>query len=220
MPSGQTETASTITMLPPEDHVLEGAPEEIETKLRRLTSIGRPLDDVEVQIVDENGGPVPAGEVGEIVARGGRMMAGYWQKEGATRDILRSGWVYTGDLGYRDDDNYIYLSGRVKDFIKRGGEMVSPEEVENVLRSHPQVDDAAVIGVPDPEWGEEVRAVVVPLSQDLKEGELVDYCTPRLAGFKRPRSVVFVDELPRNVMGKVLKRDLRERFGSPQSAED
>ena len=217
---GQTETASTITMLPPEDHVMEGSPEEIETKLRRLTSIGRPLEDVEVQIVDENGSPVPAGEVGEIVARGARMMAGYWQEEGATRDILRSGWVYTGDLGYRDEDNYIYLSGRVKDFIKRGGEMVSPEEVENVLRSHPLVDDAAVIGVPDPEWGEEVRAVVVPRSSDLEEAQLMDYCAPRLAGFKRPRSVVFVDDLPRNVMGKVLKRDLRERFGGPARAED
>ena len=217
---GQTETASTITMLPPEDHVLEGSPEEIETKLRRLTSIGRPLDDVEVQIVDEDGNPMPAGEVGEIVARGGRMMAGYWQEEAATREILRSGWVYTGDLGYRDEDDYIYLSGRSKDFIKRGGEMVSPEEVENVLRSHPLVDDAAVIGIPDPEWGEEVRAVVVPISEDLKERELLDHCTPRLAGFKRPRSVVFVDELPRNVMGKVLKRDLRDRFGGPVSDED
>ena len=202
-------------MLPPEDHVLEGTPEEIETKLRRLTSIGRPLDDVEVQIVDEDGSPLPAGEVGEIVARGGRMMAGYWQEEAATREILRSGWVYTGDLGYRDEDDYIYLSGRSKDFIKRGGEMVSPEEVENVLRSHPLVDDAAVIGIPDPEWGEEVRAVVVPNSEDLNEGELLDYCTTRLAGFKRPRSVVFIDELPRNVMGKVLKRDLRDRFGGP-----
>ena len=217
---GQTETASTITMLPPEDHVLEGSAEEIEKKLRRLTSIGKPLDDVEVQIVDEHGSPLPAGEVGEIVARGGRMMAGYWKEEGATREILRSGWVYTGDLGYRDEDNYIYLSGRSKDFIKRGGEMVSPEEVENVLRHHPLVDDAAVIGVPDPEWGEEVRAVVVPRSRDLEEGELMDYCATRLAGFKRPRSVVFVDELPRNVMGKVLKRDLRERFGSPGRAED
>ncbi len=212
---GQTETASTITMLPPEDHVLEGSPEEIETKLRRLTSIGRPLDDVEVQIVDEGGSPLPAGETGEIVARGGRMMAGYWQEESVTREILRSGWVYTGDLGYRDEDDYIYLSGRSKDFIKRGGEMVSPEEVENVLRSHPMVDDAAVIGVPDPEWGEEVRAVVVPNSKDLNEEELLDHCAPRLAGFKRPRSVVFVDELPRNVMGKVLKRDLRDRFGGP-----
>ena len=212
---GQTETASTITMLPPEDHVLDGTPEEIEQKLRRLTSIGRPLEDVEVEIVNEEGRPVAVGEVGEIVARGERMMAGYWREEAATRDAIRSGWIYTGDLGYQDADSYIYLSGRAKDFIKRGGEMVSPEEVEQVLRSHPQVDDAAVIGVPDPEWGEEVRAVVVARSKNVDEGELIQFCQQRLAGFKRPRSVVFVDELPRNVMGKVLKRDLRLQFGHP-----
>ena len=210
---GQTETASTITMLPPEDHVLEGSDDEVEKKLKRLTSIGKPLDDVEVQIVDEDGEPVPVGEVGEIVARGSRMMRGYWQQEEATRDSLRSGWVYTGDLGYWDEDDYIYLAGRAKDFIKRGGEMVSPEEVEQALMSHPHVDDAAVIGVADLEWGEEVRAVVVRGGGEVTEDELIQYCHERLAGYKRPRSVVFIDELPRNVMGKVIKRDLREQYG-------
>ena len=210
---GQTETASTITMLPPEDHVLEGSPEEIETKLRRLTSIGKPLEDVEVRIVDEDGNPVKPGEVGEIVARGTRMMRGYWQQEAATREAIRSGWIYTGDLGYQDEDSYIYLSGRAKDFIKRGGEMVSPEEVEQVLMAHPQVEDAAVIGVPDVEWGEEVRAVVVRREDSVGEEDLIQYCQQKLASYKRPRSVVFVDELPRNVMGKVLKRDLREQYG-------
>ena len=212
---GQTETASTITMLPPEDHVLEGDPVEIEVKLRRLTSIGKPLEDVEVAIVDEDGNPVGVGETGEIVARGPRMMAGYWREETATRDALRSGWVYTGDLGYKDEDDYIYLAGRGKDFIKRGGEMVSPEEVEQVLRSHPGVDDAAVIGVPDVEWGEEVRAVVVGLPGGVTEQDIIQFCHDKLAGFKRPRSVIFVDELPRNAMGKVLKRDLRAEFGHP-----
>ena len=212
---GQTETASTITMLPPEDHVLDGSPEEIETKLRRLTSIGKPLDDVEVEIVDEAGQSVPVGETGEIAARGSRMMAGYWQEESATRDTLRGGWVYTGDLGYQDQDGYIYLSGRAKDFIKRGGEMISPEEVEQVLRSHPELDDAAVIGVPDVEWGEEVRAVVVGRADRVTEEQIIEFCRDKLAGFKRPRSVVFIGELPRNVMGKVLKRDLREEYGYP-----
>ena len=217
---GQTETASTITMLPPDDHVLEGSPEEIETKLKRLTSIGKPLDDVEVDIVDEAGGSVSVGETGEIVARGSRMMAGYWQEESATQETLRGGWLYTGDLGYQDQDGYIYLSGRAKDFIKRGGEMISPEEVERVLLSHPDLDDAAVIGVPDVEWGEEVRAVVVGLTGRVTEEQIIEFCRDKLAGFKRPRSVVFVGELPRNVMGKVLKRDLREEHGYPVEKRD
>jgi acyl-CoA synthetase (AMP-forming)/AMP-acid ligase II len=210
---GQTETASTITMLPPEDHTLEGTDKEIEQKLRRLSSIGRPLDDVEVSIVSEDGTPVSVGEVGEIVARGPRMMKGYWQQDTATREAIRSGWVYTGDLGYQDEDGYIYLAGRAKDFIKRGGEMVSPEEVEQVLSSHPEVTEAAVIGVPDPEWGEEVRAIVVRRSDRVSELELMAYCHQRLASFKGPKSIVFIDELPRNVMGKVLKRDLRQQYG-------
>ena len=212
---GQTETASTISMLPPDDHILEGTPQEIEQKLKRLTSIGIPLEDVEVRIIDEDGMPVVLGEVGEIVVRGARMMAGYWQQEEATQDAMRSGWIYTGDLAYQDEDDYIYLAGRAKDFIKRGGEMISPEEVEQVLMSHPQVEDAAVIGVMDVEWGEEVRALVVRRSPEVDEAGLREYCQDRLSSFKRPRSVVFVDELPRNVMGKVLKRDLREQYGYP-----
>ena len=217
---GQTETASTITMLPPEDHVLEGAPEEVEAKLRRLSSIGKPLDDVEVMIVDEEGNPVATGVVGEIVARGSRMMKGYWQQQDATVDTIKDGWVYTGDLAYQDEDDYIYLAGRARDFIKRGGEMISPEEVEQVLMSHPQVEDAAIIGVPDLEWGEEVRALVVRRppagqSEQVSPAALMEHCSQHLASFKRPRSVVFVDQLPRNVMGKVMKRDLREEHGYP-----
>ena len=212
---GQTETASTITMLPPEDHVLDGSPEEVEVKLRRLSSIGKPLGDVEVMIVDEAGSPVAIGEVGEIVARGARMMKGYWQQQDATGDTIKGGWVYTGDLAYQDEDDYIYLAGRARDFIKRGGEMISPEEVEQVLMSHPQVADAAIIGVPDLEWGEEVRALVVRNSDSLDESDLIGHCSQHLASFKRPRSVVFIDQLPRNVMGKVIKRDLREEYGYP-----
>lgn len=210
---GQTETASTITMLPPEDHILEGSPEEVETRLRRLSSIGKPLDDVEVMIVDEEGDQVAVGQVGEIVARGSRMMKGYWQQQDATVDTIKDGWVYTGDLAYQDDDGYIFLSGRARDFIKRGGEMISPEEVEQVLMSHPLVEEAAIIGVPDLEWGEEVRALVVRSSDGVSEGDLIEHCSQRLASFKRPRSVVFIEQLPRNVMGKVMKRDLREEYG-------
>ena len=210
---GQTETASTITMLPPEDHVLEGSPEEVERKLKRLTSIGKPLDDVEISIVDEDGGPVPMGEVGEIVARGPRIMKGYWKEEEATESALKGGWLYTGDLGYQDEDEYIYLAGRARDFIKRGGEMISPEEVERVLMSHPGVEDAAIIGVTDVDWGERVRAVVVRKDEAVSEEELIEHCHQLLASFKRPESVVFVDDLPRNPLGKVLKRVLREEYG-------
>jgi acyl-CoA synthetase (AMP-forming)/AMP-acid ligase II len=213
---GQTESASTITMLPPEDHVLEGDPEEVERKLKRLSSIGKPLDDVEVSIVDEDGDPVPTGEVGEIVASGPRIMKGYWKQEGDTQNTIRGGLLYTGDLGYQDEDGYIFLAGRAKDFIKRGGEMVSPEEVEQVLMSHPGVDDAAIIGIPDVEWGERVRAVVVRRGGGtVEEEELIEHCHQHLASFKRPESVVFVDELPRNPLGKVLKRVLREEHSQP-----
>lgn len=213
---GQTETASTITMLPPEDHVLEGSAEEVELKMKRLSSIGRPLDDVEVRIVSEDGDDIPVGATGEIVARGDRLMKGYWGNEVATRETVRNGWLYTGDLGYFDDDGYIYLSGRAKDFIKRGGEMIAPEEVEQVLHSHPAVDEAAIIGVPDESWGELVRAVVVAKSEPpVTEDALIEYCRERLASFKRPESVVFINELPRNPLGKVLKRVLREQHGAP-----
>lgn len=215
---GQTETASTITMLAPEDHEIPvGLPSnEQEIRLKRLTSIGKPLPDVEVRIVDEFGSDVAPEQIGELVARGPRLMKGYWNQAEATQATIRSGWLYTGDLGYSDPDGYIYLAGRAKDTIKRGGEMISPEEVENVLRSHVAVDDAAVIGIPDAEWGETVRAIVTIRSDHTQpdSGELIEYCRERLASFKKPGSVIFVDELPRNSLGKVLKRSLREKFSA------
>ena len=217
---GQTETAATITMLPPEDHVLEGSEAEIEKKLQRLSSIGKPLDDVEVRIVDEDGNTVAPGDVGEIAARGPRIMKGYWRMAEATAETVRAGWLYTGDLGYLDDDGYIFLAGRAKDFIKRGGEMISPEEVERALHSHPAIEEAAIIGVPDVDWGERVRAIVV-LKHGLStsEAEIVEHCRQRLASFKKPESIVFVGELPRNPLGKVVKRVLRETHGQPVSAD-
>jgi acyl-CoA synthetase (AMP-forming)/AMP-acid ligase II len=212
---GQTETASTITTLGPEDHIISGTEEEKERKLRRLSSIGRPMSDVEMKIVDEDGCELPAGQVGEIVARGPRVMTGYWKDEEKTeKTIDKDGWVHTSDMGYRDEDGYFYLAGRATDMIIRAGENISPEEVEAVLRTYPKVEEAAVIGIPDEEWGEQPRAIVV-----LKQGEvataeeIMEYCREGLASFKRPRSVVFVDELPRNQMGKILRRVLRDKYG-------
>jgi len=215
---GQTETASTITALGPEDHILEGTEEEKKKKLKRLSSsIGRPLADVEVKIVDEKGNSLPPNDVGEILARGPRIMTGYWRDEQKTSQVMTpDGWLRTGDMGWMDEEGYIYLAGRGDDMIIRGGENISPEEVEDVLHSHPKVEEAAVIAVPDPEWGQEPRAVVV-----LKEGEkttpeeIMEFCRSRLSGFKRPRSVVFLDALPRNPMGKVLRKKLREEYGQP-----
>jgi len=214
---GQTETASTITTLGPEDHIIGGTEEARENKLRRLSSIGKPMSDVEMKIVDEEGHELPLGQVGEIVARGPRVMSGYWRdKEKTEKTLDKDGWVHTGDMGYMDEDGYFFLAGRATDMIIRGGENIAPEEVEAVLHSYPKIEEAAVIGVPDEEWGEQPRAVVV-----LKPGEtatpdeIIDYCRARMSGFKRPRSVIFIDQLPRNPMGKILKRLLREQYGKP-----
>ena len=215
---GQTETASTITTLGPEDHVLEGTEEEVEKKLKRLTSsIGRPLSDVEVKIVDEEGNTLPPLEEGEIMAKGSRIMSGYWRDEQKTSDVLTDdGWLRTGDRGWMDEDGYIYLAGRGDDIIIRGGENISPKEVEDVLYSHPKIAEAAVIGVPHPEWGQEPRAIVVlEKGKQATVEEVIEYCRDRLSGFKRPTSVVFVESLPLNPMGKVLKRELREQYGQP-----
>lgn len=213
---GQTETASTITVLGPEDHRIEGSPEEREKKLNRLAfSIGRPLPDVEVKIVDELRREQAPLQVGEIMARGSRVMRGYWGEEEKTKQVLtEDGWLRTGDRGWMDEEGYIFLAGRGDDMIIRGGENISPEEVENVLYAHPKVEEAAVIGVADSEWGQQVRAVVaLKKGQAATAEELIEFCRSRLAGFKRPRSVVFVETLPRNPMGKVLKTELRKRYG-------
>jgi len=216
---GQTEGAGTITMLSPDDHEIpEGlSEEETEKRFKRLASIGKALPDVEVRIVDEEGNDVPVGESGEIVARGPRLMKGYWNRSEASADTMRGGWLYTGDIAYFDDEGYIFISGRSKDFIKRGGEMIAPEEVEQCLMSHPSVDEAAIIGIQDVTWGERVRAVCVLRGDQEKpsEDDLIEYCRQRMSSFKKPESIVWVSELPRNQMGKVLKNVLREEHSQP-----
>jgi acyl-CoA synthetase (AMP-forming)/AMP-acid ligase II len=216
---GQTETASTITALGPEDHVLHGiSPQEREKKLRRLAgSIGRPLPDVEMKVIDEEGRELPPGETGEIVARGPRIMGGYWKDpEKTAKAMTKDGWLRTSDMGWKDEENYFYLAGRGDDMIIRGGENISPEEVEQAIGSHPAIEEIAVIGVPDPEWGQEPKAIIVlKKGQKATAEEIIEYCRQKLSSFKRPRTVVFVDELPRNPMGKVLKKALREKYGKP-----
>ena len=144
-------------------------------------------------------------------------MTGYWKDEEKTaKTITKDGWLRTGDMGWMDEEGYVYLAGRGDDMIIRGGENISPEEVENVLGSHPKIDEAAVIGIPDPEWGQEPRAVVVlKKGKQASEEEIIEFCRSRLSSFKRPRSVVFVDALPRNALGKLLKKEIREKYGRP-----
>jgi acyl-CoA synthetase (AMP-forming)/AMP-acid ligase II len=208
---GQTETGSTITMLGPEDHKIEGTEEEKEKKLKRLaTSIGKPLPDVEVRIIDEAGNFLPPNQVGEIVARGPRVMGGYWKDEEKTAlAFIADGWLKTSDQGWVDEEGYLYRSGRADDVIIRGGENISPKEVEEALISHPKIEEVAVIGLPDEEWGQEPHAVVVlRQGETATQEEIINFTRDKLAGFKRPRSVIFVDELPRTAIGKLQRKIL------------
>jgi acyl-CoA synthetase (AMP-forming)/AMP-acid ligase II len=200
---GQTETTSTVAVLGPDDHRLDD-----ETKLARLRSVGQVLDDVEVRIVDPIGNVLDPGEVGEVQLRTYRAMDGYWGADEKTRvTIDGEGWVHTGDLGYLDDDNYLFLSGRSGDMIIRGGENVAPEEVEAVLYEHPDVVDAAVVGLADDTWGERIVAAVV-----LRDGASIDdverHVHDHLATFKRPEKFHVATELPRTSTGKLLRRHL------------
>jgi len=207
---GQTETTATVAVLDPEDHRIEGDDAERAAKLRRLASVGRPVDDVEARVVDRLGNPLGPGEVGEVQIRTARAMRGYWGSDERTRvTIDDEGWVHTGDLGYLDDGGYLFLSGRANDLIIRGGENIAPEEVEAVLYEHPDVVEAAAAGVPDEEWGERVlAAAVLREGASCTEDQLTAFCAERLPGSKRPERVVVVDELPRTSTGKVVRRRL------------
>lgn len=211
---GQTETTSTLTVLGPEDHRLDGPPEEVERNLKRLTSVGKPLPDVEVRVLDEENRDLPPNEIGEIVIRTPRVMKGYAGQESATAALLDpDGWLHTRDMGYVDEDGYIYLVGRKDDIIIRGGENIAPAEIEAVLHAHPAVDEAAVIGVPDVDWGQKIAAfVALRPGQSTTAEELIEFCRQRLASFKKPELIRFVDALPKNPLGKILKKELRAQF--------
>jgi fatty-acyl-CoA synthase len=205
---GMTETTAAATGLMADDHT-----RALREKPELLASAGRPILGTEVRVVDEDDQPVPNGTVGEVLVRGPQLMRGYWNLPNATREALRGGWMHTGDAGLLDDEGYLYIRDRVKDMIVSGAENVYPREIEDVLLRHEGIADAAAIGVPDETWGESVKAVVV-----LREGanataeEIIEFCGQHLAGYKRPRSVDFVDALPRNPTGKILKRALREPY--------
>ncbi len=206
---GMTETSGAITQLPAADHDPGGS------RAHLLRSAGKPFDWVELKIVDPaSGAELPAGSVGELWTRSPQNMAGYWNNPAATEEtITKDGWLKTGDAGYLDEEGYLFLTDRVKDMIVTGGENVYPIEVENVLAEHPKVADVAVIGVPDERWGETVKAVVVPApGAALDAAELIEFARQRIAHFKCPTSVDFVDALPRNPSGKILKRELREPY--------
>jgi acyl-CoA synthetase (AMP-forming)/AMP-acid ligase II len=210
---GQTETTSTLTVLGPDDHRLAGTAEEVEQRLKRLVSIGRPLPDVQVKVVDEAGQELPRGEVGELWVLTPRTMKGYAGQDGSVTSPALDGWLPTRDMGWIDGEGYIFLAGRKDDMIIRGGENISPAEVEAVLYSHSGVEEVAVIGLPDVEWGQRVAAVIVSRpGSTVDRTELADFCRQRLASFKKPEVFHFVDALPKNQMGKVLKKDLRAQL--------
>ena len=202
---GMTETTGTIVALPPEDHV-EGS--------ERMRSAGKALPGVELAILDADGSRLPPGEVGEIATRSGSNMAGYWNLPEATvRTIDKDGWLRTGDAGYMDKDGYLYIHDRIKDMIISGGENIYPAEVESAICDHPDVAEAAVIGIPDDQWGEAVKAIVVMKpGKRATAADLINFTRERIAGFKTPKTVDFLEALPRNPSGKILRRHLREPY--------
>jgi acyl-CoA synthetase (AMP-forming)/AMP-acid ligase II len=203
---GMTELGPVATVLPPSDHLPE------RRTAARLRSAGRATPTCEVRVLDPDGAERSAGETGEIVARGPNVMLGYWQDPDATAQVLRNGWMHTGDLGFMDADGYLTVADRLKDMIVTGGENVSSAEVENALATHPDVGQAAVIAVPDALWGERVHAVIVPRAgAQLRCESIIAHCRPRLAGYKLPRSLTVIEELPLSPAGKVLKSALRQR---------
>ncbi|WP_439547106.1 long-chain-fatty-acid--CoA ligase [Sandarakinorhabdus sp.] len=200
---GATETSASVTYLPPEDHDPAGN--------IRMRGCGKPFPGDAIRIVDGHGHDLPPGAVGEILIRSPSNMTGYHNKPEATAKVLIDGWYHSGDAGYLDEDGYLYIHDRVKDMIVSGAENIYPAEVENALHEHPAVADCAVIGVPDEKWGEAVKAIVVKRG-DVTAAELIAFARDRIAGYKLPKSVDFIDVLPRNPSGKILKKDLREPY--------
>ncbi len=212
---GQTESTLMVSILTPDDHAraLDGE-EEI------LLSCGRPMGSAAVTVLGEDGRPPPVGDVGELCVRSPFSMSGYWRDEEATRQAFAGGWLHTGDMARRDDDGYLYLVDRKKDLIISGGQNIYPTEIERVIRTLPSVAEVAVVGLPDPVWGERVVAVVVKRGDVASNGgDVVDVCRRHLASYKKPKEVVFVDSIPKTVTGKVLKRELRAALAASSAPQ-
>jgi long-chain acyl-CoA synthetase len=203
---GMTETTGTIVALPPEDHTMDGSP--------KMRSAGKALPGVELAILDPSSKRLGADEVGEIAIRSPSNMKGYWNLPDATAATIdKAGWLRTGDAGYLDADGYLYTHDRVKDMIISGGENIYPAEVENAIYGHPDVAEVAVIGVPSERWGEEVKAVIVPKPGRVpQEEDVIRWTRERIAAFKAPKSIDLIDAFPRTATGKVLRRQLREKY--------
>jgi acyl-CoA synthetase (AMP-forming)/AMP-acid ligase II len=213
---GQTESGPQIASLPRKAHQVLDRPLE-EQKV--LTSCGQPSLGVQVRVVDENNNDVESGKIGEITARSDSIMVEYWCKPEETRETIIDGWLHTGDMGYYDENGFIYIVDRKKDMIVTGGENVYSREVENVLYRHPAIADVAVIGVPDPEWVERVHAVVVlKEAATATENEIIAFCKAHVASYKAPKSVKFMASLPKNPQGKILKRKLKKKFRAGNEA--
>lgn len=208
---GMTETTGAGASLAPADH---------DPEKNRLRSCGRPWPGVEMRVVDAHGLEVTQGDVGEILIRTPTLMKGYYNNPGATRDAVRGGWMHTGDAAFQDEDGYFFICDRIKDMIVTGGENVYPAEVENALAAHPDIADIAVIGVPDPKWGEAVKAIVV--AQDgarQSADEIITWARALIANYKIPKTIDFVETIPRNPSGKILRRVLRAPFWAKQQRD-
>jgi long-chain acyl-CoA synthetase len=179
--------------------------------LRKVGSIGLPMKGTEVRVVDQEGNMLPPGKEGEIVIRGPMLMKGYWKKPEETAEVLKDGWLHTGDIGYVDEDGYFWITDRKKDLIIKAGENISPRAIEEVLFQHPKVSEAAVIGIKDKVYGEDIKAcVVLKPGQTATAGEVIEYCRTQLSSFLVPKEIVFINALPKNLVGKVLKKELRK----------
>ncbi len=210
---GMTELGGNVLTFPKKDHERAVNGEE-----HLLASCGTPMCLADVKVVDESMVECPPGVVGEIVIRGEQVLKGYFRNEEGTKKAFDGGWFHTGDMARRDEEGFFYIVDRMKDMIITGGENVYSREVEEALYTHPSVSEAAVVGLPDPQWGENVTAVVVLRpGMTATEAEIIGTARNNLAGYKKPKRVIFVDELPKTVSGKIIKRELRDRYAGEQS---